>query len=331
MNSQKYQPATLTFIYYQHCLLDENQTISLCLGYTLTMSKLRSSHHPAQTYDEAVTRVESLWNRPIVSPLFPASRTIFMTHGERTQRGIIFFHGYTNSPHQFRMLGERFHARGFNVLIPRMPHHGLADRLTEDLRHLTTAQLVETADIAIDAAAGFADEITVMGLSMGGVLTAWVAQNRSEVDQAVIISPAFGADAIPNWLIPLFSRLLQRLPNQFIWWGEKNIVEEIQPHTYPRMASRGLAAFWRLGLTVQKQARSKKPVANKIILVLNQSDKAIDYQMAVAIEKRWLKKQANVRRFEFLLDDELEHDIIDPENPFANSSLVNPILESLVG
>jgi carboxylesterase len=295
------------------------------------MSKLQPSPHPARTYDEAVARVEALWNRPIASPLLPVSRTIFLSHGERTKRGIVFLHGYTNSPHQFRMLGERFHARGFNVLIPRMPHHGIADRLTDDLRHLSAETLIETADIAIDAAAGFADEITVMGLSMGGVLTAWTAQTRPEVNRAVIISPAFGADAIPNWLIPPLSQLFGRLPNRYLWWGEENVVEDIQPHTYPRMASRGLAAFWRLGVAVRKLARKQKPVADQIIVVLNQNDKSIDYQMALDMEALWRKKQANVRRFDFLEADQLEHDIIDPENPLANTDLVNPILESLVG
>ncbi len=295
------------------------------------MSKLQASPHPAQDYAEAVTHVEMLWNRPIVSPLFPNSRTIFLTHGKRTQRGIVFLHGYTNSPHQFRALGERYHARGFNVLIPRMPHHGLANRLTDDLRNLTAEKLIATADIAIDAAAGFADEITVMGLSMGGVLTAWTAHTRPEIKQAVVISPAFGADMIPNWLVPPLARLFRLLPNQFIWWGEKNIVEEIQPHTYPRMSSRGLAELWRLGLAVRKKARRKKPVADKIILVLNQNDKSIDYQMAAMMETLWRKKKTDVRRFEFLVEDQLEHDIIDPENVMANSDLVNPILESLVG
>lgn len=295
------------------------------------MSKLRSSPHPTQTYDEAVARVEELWNRPIASPLLPVSRTIFLTHHKRTQRGIVFLHGYTNSPHQFRLLGEQFHARGFNVLIPRMPHHGLKDRLTEDLQYLTAEKLIATADAAIDAAAGFADEITVMGLSMGGVLTAWTAHTRPEVKTAVVISPAFGADAIPNWLIPPLSRLFRVLPNQFIWWGEKGVVEEIQPHTYPRMSSRGLAELWRLGVAVRQLARKKKPLANRIILILNQNDKSIDYKMAASIGNLWRKKKANLRRFEFFVEDGLEHDIIDPENIMANVELVNPILENLVG
>ena len=294
------------------------------------MRELKSTPHPARTYAEAVACVEALKNRPTASSLFPTSATIFLNHGKRTQRGIVFFHGYTNSPHQFRALGERFHARGYNVLIPRMPHHGLADRLTEDLGNLTAESLIQTADAAIDAAAGLTDEIIVMGLSMGGVLTAWAAQERDEVDTAVVISPAFGVNIIPNWLIAPLSQLFRRLPNRFLWWGEEGVVEGIQPHTYPRMASRGLAELWRLGLYVRKSARRRAVRASRVILILNHNDESIDYEMASVMERLWRRKRTTVRRFEFMRDDGLEHDLIDPENPLANTNLVYPILEQLV-
>jgi len=57
----------------------------------------------------------------------------------------------------------------------------------------------------------------VCGLSMGGVLTAWAAQNRSGIDMAAPISPAFGARVLPRRLTRPAVWLAQRLPNQFLF------------------------------------------------------------------------------------------------------------------
>jgi len=39
----------------------------------------------------------------------------------------------------------------------------------------------------VDAAAGLGDHVTITGLSGGGVIAGWLAQQRPEIDQAVLI------------------------------------------------------------------------------------------------------------------------------------------------
>ena len=80
----------------------------------------------------------------------PLCRTRLFAHGRRTARAVVLFHGFTNCPRQFEALGRLLHERGDNVLIPRQPRHGLADRMSEDLAALTAPEL---AALAVAAAA----------------------------------------------------------------------------------------------------------------------------------------------------------------------------------
>ena len=85
---------------------------------------------PAHNYDEAVQRINSI--RSAEPPdLNPVGRSQFLTHGQRTDRAVVLFHGYTNCPQQFKRLGDQLHARGYNVWIPRALGHGLTNRLTD--------------------------------------------------------------------------------------------------------------------------------------------------------------------------------------------------------
>ena len=54
-------------------------------------------------------------------------------HGAATERAIVLFHGFTNCPRQFSALAQQFFERGFNVYVPRLPRHGLRDKLTTEL------------------------------------------------------------------------------------------------------------------------------------------------------------------------------------------------------
>ena len=52
----------------------------------------------------------------------------------------------------------------------------------EDLR--------DFADRMVDVAAGLGEQVIMVGLSAGGIVTAWAAQHRPEIDKAVTISPS---------------------------------------------------------------------------------------------------------------------------------------------
>ncbi len=132
---------------------------------------LESHPHPAQTYAEALRLVAAIGADD--SPAIASEcRTQLLTHGDRTRRVIVLLHGLTNCPAQWDSLGRMLFERGANVFIPRLPRHGFAERMTDELARLEARELCGFTDRVLDAAHGLGDSVTVAGLSVGGTLTA---------------------------------------------------------------------------------------------------------------------------------------------------------------
>jgi alpha-beta hydrolase superfamily lysophospholipase len=285
--------------------------------------------HPASSYDEACARFAALL-RSDAPEVDPQSRAQLITPGSRTQRAIVLFHGLTNSPRQFGALAERFVARGYSVFIPRMPYHGYANRMNTDLAKLTLADLVDMAADAVDLAAGLADEVTVSGISLGGVLAIWAAQYRG-VSVAAPIAPALGLPVLPYATTGALFGALGRLPNRFVWWDPRYKQNLPGPtYAYPRFATHALVATQRLGLELMHMARTQCPAARRIWLISNAADLAVNNAASDAIARRWQTAGANVRTFRFPRQLKLFHDLVDPLQPHARPDLVHPILERII-
>src|SRR5260221_4241500 len=147
----------------------------------------------------------------------PVCRSRLLAHNTRTERVVVLLHGMTNCPEQFAQLAPQLYGLGYNVLVPRIPRNGLADRLTEELKLLTAEELRAFADAMVDLACGLGERVTVVGLSAGGVLAAWMAQFLPAVEAAIVIAPSIGiVPSLPirNLTInPLLMRTMLRLPN----------------------------------------------------------------------------------------------------------------------
>jgi pimeloyl-ACP methyl ester carboxylesterase len=168
---------------------------------TDNLSLYTSQPHPAANYAEAVQRVESKIATEV--DFYPDSHTILMTHGARTAKTIVLVHGYPSSPAPFKEIAAQFFDRGYNVLAMTMPYHGLADRMNTEHEKLRAEDFVRYADSVVDIARGLGDHVTMVGISCGGLITAWAAQQRPDLDLAVLISPGFGFKAIPRFWTPL--------------------------------------------------------------------------------------------------------------------------------
>src|SRR6266568_6232434 len=178
-----------------------------------------SSTSISPSYVDSADRIRDLLAREQADPrINPACYSISFEHGHATPRAVVFLHGITSSPCQFRQLGQLFFSRGYNVLIPRMPRHGYLDRLTDDPARLTRTDFEAYVNAAVDASRGLAEHLTIVGLSVGGVLAAWCAQTRADVDLAVAIAPAFAPYAVPLRLMTMLARFVRTVPNLMAWW-----------------------------------------------------------------------------------------------------------------
>ncbi len=284
--------------------------------------------NPTHSYDEALKRIEALQANE-GAEINPLCRSELMSHGQATERVILFVHGYTNCPHQFHELGKLFFERGYNVFNARLPCHGLKDRLAKSLGDLTAHDLVEYVNEIVDIGHGLGDRLTLAGVSAGGVCAALAAQTRPEVDQAVIISPSFDPAGIPRWLTRPAINLASKL-NLFVWWDFRAKANTPLTYAYPRFSTRSLGKIMQLGHQVIKAARTSKPQSRKLIVVTNAADPAVNNAAAYSLVESWEKHGATVVRFEFDARLKLLHDLIDPNQPNPRTDVVYPKLIELI-
>lgn len=260
----------------------------------------------------------------------PVCRTRLYVHGQRTERSLVLLHGFTNCPQQFDDLGKTFYEMGWNVLIPRYPRHGYSDRLTSSIAELRADMLIAIGNRSAEAGAGLGERLTVAGLSLGGILTGYLAQTHEDVDAAVLIAPMFGLRSIPGWGLAGITGLAQTLPNFYIWWN-RALKDRVGPaHGYPRFSTKAYAALFEVGSAVKKAARQSAPKARRIDVITNAAEPRLDNRFTYRLVESWQRHGAKVHTFEFPESDHLPHDLIDPANPDQNTRLVYPIVIKMI-
>lgn len=293
----------------------------------LPLDDLVSAPDPAASYDEAMARWAETQAREAALPLHEGGRSIVLTHGYETERVFVLLHGLTNAPRQFRELGEELFATGANVVIPRLAHHGLADRLTDAHAALTAQDLIRYAQYGVDLAQGLGKKVTVVGLSVSGISAAWLALNREDIDEVFLLAPFFGPGVVPDRLTPAFTAALTRLPNAMLWWDPR-VRENLPgpPYNYPRFATRPLGEALRLGLST---AADPRPLAvERFGVILTAKDPAVNNARTLRLVEQWQAASPDTEIFlhTFPAAENIPHDFIDPLQPDARTDKVNALL-----
>jgi carboxylesterase len=262
------------------------------------------------SYAEAIQIIKGLQDLdgPNVNPV---CHTRLYTHGRATERALVLLHGFTNCPRQFDELGRRFFDQGWNVLIPRYPRHGYSDRLTDAIAELRAEHLMAVADRSALAASGLGERVVVAGLSLGGILTGYVAE-RVELERAVLIAPMFGLRPIPGPVLTAVSVAAQRLPNFYMWWNRAAKAEIKPAHGYPRFATHAYAALFQTGRVVVRSARREAPKTRDIVVITNAGEPRLDNRFTYRLVEDWRRHGVAVETFEFPASEGLPHDLIDP-------------------
>lgn len=298
----------------------------------LDLSGLIDSPNPTASYAEALSRFDQFVASRTDDELNPVCENELLTHGGKTEHVVVLIHGFTNCPAQFSQLKVDFFDAGYNVLIPLVPHHGLADRMTEDLANLTAEEMRDYADTVVDIAQGLGDHVTVVGISAGGAITGWIAQHRSDVDFAVLLAPGFGVNPISSDFQPATINTLLTLPNQFVWW---DIVEQENkpgpPQIYPRYSTHAVAQLMRLGLAIKEAAEGTSPAAQSILVVTNDNDVLVNNGLTDEIVDLWDNARPGaIQTYVFDADLDVPHDMIEPLQEDQQVDIVYPILLDLI-
>jgi carboxylesterase len=100
--------------------------------------------------------------------------------------GVLVVHGFTGTPHSLRPVAEALAGAGFSVELPLLPGHGTR---IEDMQSCTWDDWSGAVEVAYGELASRSDSVAVVGLSMGGTLSCWLAAHHAEIAGVVAINP----------------------------------------------------------------------------------------------------------------------------------------------
>ena len=100
--------------------------------------------------------------------------------------GALVVHGFTGDPSSMREIAEVFGAAGFHVELPRLAGHGTS---VEEMAGTRWADWSRDAENALNELRKRCSKVVVIGLSMGGALTLWLASRHADLSGIVCINP----------------------------------------------------------------------------------------------------------------------------------------------
>lgn len=243
-------------------------------------------------------------------------KSIVLTHGTKTEKVVVFFHGYTSCPGQFKGLGEALYNEGYNVYIPRAPYHGYKDKTTSVINNLTSQKYIDYAEQAIQVAHGLGDKVTVGGLSGGGNLTSWIAINDNSVEKAIVLSPGYGFQAIPKNLTMPAAKLFMVVPSFFVPYDKNNPQGDPASNLYAGYTTKSLANVLNVGRQVYEKLLKSQVSTKKIVFVINDNDDQISLEafndVKEVLEENNGTGSTAFTSHTFPTSMNLGHDYIDP-------------------
>jgi carboxylesterase len=107
--------------------------------------------------------------------------------GPRARIGLLFVHGFTVTPANFRAWAERLNGLGYTVSAPLLPGHGGAPA---DLEGVAWEDWLDAVLAAYDELRAACDHVAVIGISLGGALALHLAARRADVLKLYLLAPA---------------------------------------------------------------------------------------------------------------------------------------------
>jgi alpha-beta hydrolase superfamily lysophospholipase len=281
----------------------------------------------ARRYHRALAQVEAAVQRE--SARIPEMcRTRLLVHERRAPRTTVFLHGLTASPGQFAWLAQWAFLRGDNVLVPRLPRHGHANRMTETLRDLRASELTACVERSLAIAADLGTTVRVVGFSLGGLLAAWAAQHHA-FDEAIAIAPLLGIANVSHAFTPFVTNAARRLPNAFVWWNPRERERQMPAHGYPRFSTRAVAEALTIAAGLRADANCRAP-RSPVLLVTNAGELAVNNAAVADLARRWRASGHDGIGEHRLGGLGPSHDIIEPLAHRANVDRTYPLILPLL-
>ncbi|MDX2096173.1 MAG: alpha/beta fold hydrolase [Leptolyngbyaceae cyanobacterium bins.59] len=195
-------------------------------------------------------------------------RSLFYLRPQPTRRVCLFFHGFTAGPYQFIPIAESFVRLGYNVVVPLMPGHGCAGEWgrTQPPPLPTDREVYQKFALKwLDHARSLGQQVVIGGLSAGGTIAAWLAQERSQdIYRAILFAPYLSSS---SRVADMFTRMLG---SYFEW----ELLPSQKVLGYTGFALPALRVFLEMGGEVLRRAE-RQPMP-PLFTISSESDIAVD-------------------------------------------------------
>ena len=152
----------------------------------------------------STTTAQETSNPSSLSPIMPGAEPFLYEAGEI---GCLLVHGFTSTPFEMRGLGRYLAERGITVSAPLLPGHGTSPA---DLQGVAWSEWHASVNAQLDEMLAMCRRVYLVGLSLGGALSLYVAAQRGNEIAGVVAmsSPIF----LPRPLGFVLNRMRRRMP-----------------------------------------------------------------------------------------------------------------------
>ena len=123
-----------------------------------------------------------------------------------SKRGVLILHGFSSSTYETLPLGKFLADKGFRVVVPNLPGHGTTVEDCNATHYTEWLSFVEEKFAELSAEC---DEFHVIGLSMGAVLSLYLASlfpATKLVTCATVLN--FRTPFVVNYIVPVINRIM---------------------------------------------------------------------------------------------------------------------------
>lgn len=322
--------------FYLMQLVSLGVLVGLVLGSYLFFNPVNSIVVPkvdSLTYEQSLGKFDTEISKRDDGQVSEVCKSKLLNHNQKTEKVIVLFHGFTNCPAQFSQLSQKLFDLGYNVYIPRIPHHGLQDTLTEDLENLNARELVDFTAESVQVATGLGNKVTLFGLSGGGVLASFGGYFYSQVQNIYICAPLFAPHGFDGWQLPFVINLLSVLPSEFTWWDSATKEKVEGPsYAYPRFSSKAALAFMTLSYQLKNAIEKRILPQNgkRLALLTVENDQAINNSFARDMLSNWMSDpDTTLIAYQFSASKVGLHDFVDPNQKKQNIEYTYPVILEL--
>ena len=255
----------------------------------------------------------------------PDCRSRFWLHDQPTQRVCLLFHGFTAAPYQFIPMGEALYRAGYNVLAPLLPGHGRAGKWngSNPPPLPTDPKVYQQFGLEwLAKARSLGKQVSIGGLSGGGTLAAWLAQERpQEVYRSILYAPYLSSS---SKVVDLFVSKMQG----YFTWGKGAEANTFDRPGYGGFALPALATMLTMGKQVLD--RADRQLTAPTFVISSQSDQAVGNWDHRALWEDTLKRQPITWQLMFNRVLDIPHTMMTQEEGNRYASLLVTLTQAFI-